>query len=93
MRQEYVKTVTEEGSAYYHRSRYLTLHAVKQVPGRYIFKDTAGNTVEPTDLELKLYNEMQSGGIKINNGWLTFFGILTTISIVIGVMALFVTKL
>ncbi|HRQ55042.1 MAG TPA: hypothetical protein PL018_12345 [Ignavibacteriaceae bacterium] len=74
MKQKFVKVVTEEGSAYYHRSRYLTLHSVMQFPGRYIFKDNTGQVVEPTDLELELYNEMQSGGIKVSNGWLTLIG-------------------
>lgn len=82
MRQKLIKVVTEEGSVYYNKSRYLNLHPVQGFAGRYVFKDTSGNVVEPTDLELELYNEFQSGGIKVINGWITFIGILTLLNVI-----------
>jgi len=82
MRTKLVKTITAEGSAYYHRSRYLSLFSVRESPGRYIFKDTKGNVVEPTDLELELFHEMETGGMKVQNNWLTFLGIMALVNLI-----------
>ena len=82
MRQKFIKSVTEDGSVYYNKSRYLTVHSVQGFPGRYIFKETSGKVVEPTDLELELYNEYQSGGMKVTNGWLTFLGIMALVNLI-----------
>jgi len=56
---------------------------VRQFPGRYVFKNILGEVVEPTDLELDLYNESRTNGIKINNQWLTFMGGIQLIGFII----------
>jgi len=79
VRQKLIKVVNEDGSISYKRSRYLTLVNVK--PNQYGFKNSKGNFVEPTELELELYNESQTGGMHVTNGWLTFIGIITLINL------------
>lgn len=81
MRQKFIKVINEDGSISYQKSRYLTMVNVK--PNQYRFKDIKGNFVEPTELELELYNESNTGGTPITNGWLTFIGILTLINLII----------
>lgn len=78
MRQRFIKVKKEDGPVHFQRSRYLTL--VSTGPNEYGFKDTKGNFTEPTELELELYNESQTGGTPITNGWITFIGVMTLIN-------------
>ena len=79
MRQQLIKVINKDGSTHFERTRYLTL--VNITPDHYVFKDIKGNIIEPTELELKLFNESQ-GGAPISNGWITFIGILTLINLI-----------
>lgn len=89
MRQKLIKIKNEDGPVHYERTRYLTLASIK--PNEYGFKNSKGEIVEPTELELELYNESQSGGTSVRNGWLTLIGILTLINLII--QLLLVSKL
>lgn len=86
MRQKFIKVKKEDGSVYFQRSRYLTL--VSTGPNEYGFKDQKGNFVEPTEIELELFNESQTGGINVRNGWLTFIGIVTLVNLIIQIILL-----
>lgn len=88
MRQKIIKIKNEDGLVHLQRTRHLTLFYIDK---KILFKDTKGNVVEPTDIELEIYNDYESGGIKVTNGWLTFLGILAIINL-IGLILL-ITKL
>ena len=83
MRQKFIKVKKEDGTISFQRSRYLTL--VSTGPNEYGFKDTKGNFTEPSELELELFNESQTG-IPITNGWITFIGVMTLINLIIQVI-------
>jgi len=80
MKQKFIKVKNEDGSVHYERTRFLVPYNLE--PNKYVFKDTKGKVFEPTDTELELYNEDLTGGIKINNGWLTFLGILSLFNLI-----------
>lgn len=86
MRQKFIKIISEDGSIRYEKSRYMTLVVIN--PDQYRFKDMKGNFIEPTELELELYNESQTGGTQFTNGWLTFIGIITLINLIIQLLQL-----
>ncbi len=81
MRQKFIKIKKEDGTSTFHRSRYLTLFSTGS--NEYGFKNQKGNLVEPTELELELFNESQTGGTHITNGWITFIGVMTLINLII----------
>lgn len=83
MKQKLIKVTKEDGSMHYERTRYLTFVNIK--PHVYGFKDTKGNLVEPTELELELFNESETG-TPITNGWITFIGVMTLINLIIQVI-------
>ncbi len=80
MKQKFFKVKEENGKVHFEKTRYLT--PVSFEPNKYVFKDTSGKVVEPSELELDLYNEVQTSGIKINNGWITFLGIVTILNLI-----------
>lgn len=80
MQKKFIKVIAEDGSIFYEKSRYMTPVVVN--PDQYRFKDNRGNFIEPTELELELYNESQTGGTLVTNGWLTFIGIVTLINLI-----------
>lgn len=79
MKQKWIKIQNRDGSVRYDKSRLLY---VWKVDNGYVFKDPKGQIIEPTDLELELLNESQTGGTPITNGWLTFLGIITLINFI-----------
>ena len=80
MNQKFYKVVEADGKIHYTKTRYLT--PVNFERNKYVFKNSEGKVVEPTDLELELYNEVQTGGLRIKNGWLTFLGLLGIINLI-----------
>ena len=86
MKQKFIKVINEDGTSHIERSRDLTLIGTN--PNQFGFKDQAGNIVEPTELELELFNELQTGGIKIQNGWLTFIGIIMLLNLILEIILL-----
>ena len=86
MNQKLIKVTKEDGSVFYERTRYLILFNIGG--NAYRFKDPKGNIVEPTELELKLFNESQTGGAPVTNGWLTFIGLITLLNLIIQIIFL-----
>jgi hypothetical protein len=78
------KNIDENGKISFREIRKLKVALLKN--GDYIFKDSSENKVIPTDEELKYFNESLQGNIKVENGWLTFIGILTLINLIVEII-------
>lgn len=80
MQNKIIKIVDENGEISYSFRR--PFRHVYLKGGRIAFKDNQNNYINPTDEDLELYNEEQSGGRRIRNGWLTFIGIMMLLNLI-----------
>ncbi|MCB0747210.1 MAG: hypothetical protein KDC90_07060 [Ignavibacteriae bacterium] len=81
MPEKIIKVTDETGKITFKKCRKLKLGLLKN--GDYFFKDSEGNRIVPYDEELACYNLEMNSPLIIENGWLTFIGILTLINLLL----------
>ncbi len=90
MVEKIVKVIDENGNVSFQKCQLLNIITLKD--GNYGFKNLHGERVIPTDEELEQFNNQAAPPVKIENGWLTFMGLLTVFSLVIFLLYLVLSK-
>ncbi|MCB9207561.1 MAG: hypothetical protein H6611_09700 [Ignavibacteriales bacterium] len=90
MMEKIIKVKDDSGNITFKKCRKLKLGLLKN--GDYFFKDAEGNRIIPYDEELVQYNLEMKSPQRVENGWLTFIGILTLINLLVQIFLIISLK-